>query len=65
MMLEIALCILALALACRLAPDFMGAVWRVTKVAVTVVIVVVILTMIRGHGSNPGAQVQYKIEDRR
>jgi hypothetical protein len=63
-MLEIALCILALALACRLAPDFMGAVWRVTKVAVTVVIVIVILTMIRGH-STDHTQVQYKIEDRR
>jgi hypothetical protein len=65
MMLEIALCILALAAAVWLAPDFMGSVWRVTKVAVTVVIVIVILTMIRGHSTNPGAQVQYKIEDRR
>jgi hypothetical protein len=64
MMLEIALCILALALACRLAPDFMGSVWRMAKVAVTVVIVIVILTMIRGHGTDH-AQVQYKIEDRR
>jgi uncharacterized membrane protein YgaE (UPF0421/DUF939 family) len=63
--IEIALVILALAAACRLAPDFMREVWRVTKVTVGVVIALAIVFMAIGSMHAPVKVETTHIEDRR